>query len=297
MDLALAARFRQIPRVRWLGLVLISVVAVSASASSAGAAPASDPAFLGISMDDAPGFCSISNITPASPAQDAGLSFGDAVFAIDGVSIAGNGRTSPCTALTDQIVGHRPGDEIQLDVRRGGQRVQVRAVLSTRAEVLHRRFVGERMPRTDLADVDNATVSHDLGGQRGKTTIVGWFILERCTSCGRVFDRIADGIRSRLPDLERPPALLAVTAAAPRDKLAGMRKSFTASVALAQAEPDVFEELALKDSQRISFMVIDCRGVVRFVAPIAPEADDLDAAIDDILAAVEQAEHLRTRRK
>ena len=62
------------------------------------------------------------------------------------------------------------------------------------------------------------------------------------------------------------------------------------------AEPDVFDALALKDSLRVSFMVIDCRGVVRFVAPIAPDADDLDAALDDILAAVEQAEYQRNRR-
>ena len=40
-------------------------------------------------------------------------------------------------------------------------------------------------------------------------------------------------------------------------------------------------------------MVIDCRGVVRFVAPIAPDADDLDAALDEVLAAAEQAEHAR----
>jgi hypothetical protein len=68
-------------------------------------------------------------------------------------------------------------------------------------------------------------------------------------------------------------------------------------VALAVADMDLFEHLALKDSERISFMVIDCRGVVRFVAPIAPEADDLDAALDDILAAAEQAEHQRTSRR
>jgi hypothetical protein len=290
MALAPVVRFRQIPRVRWL-----PVIALVVAASSASAATISDPAFLGIGMDDAPGFCSIGNITPASPAQDAGLIFGDAIYAMDGQPV-GQGAGSPCTNLTNQIVEHRAGDQIKLDVRRGGSRLQITATLSTRAEVLHRRFVGEHMLRTDLADVDDDKQTYDLGAHRGHTTIVGWFMLDRCTNCARVFDRISDGIRTRLKSSGTPPSVLAVTAAAPLDRLASVRKSFTAQVSLAVAEPDVFDALALKDSLRISFMVIDCRGVVRFVAPIAPDADDLDAAVDDILAAVEQAEYQRNRR-
>lgn len=276
---------------RWLASMFVVL-----TASLATAAPASDPAFLGIGMDPAPGFCSISSITPASPAQDAGIIFGDAVVAINGVSLSGP-RVNPCDKLTDEIVRHRPGDEIKLDVRRGAHRLTIKATLSTRAEVLHRRFVGEPMQRTDIADFDNDKLSYDLGERRGTTTVVGWFMLDRCANCGQVFDRISDGLRDRMKGESPVPSVLAVTAAAPRDRLASVRKSFTSNVSLALAEPDVFDSLALKDSMRISFMVIDCRGVVRFVAPIAPDADDIDAAIDDILAAVEQAEHLRTTRR
>jgi hypothetical protein len=265
------------------------------AAAPARAATASDPAFLGIGMTDAPGFCSIGDITPASPAQDAGLMFGDAVYAIDGVSV-GRGGATPCTNLTNQIVSKRPGDDVSLEIRRGATKLVVKATLSTRAEVLHRRFVGEPMIRTDLEDADDTKQSYDLGGRRGHTTIVGWFMLERCVSCGRVFDRIADGVRVRLREADIAPSILAVTSVPRLDKLASARKAFTSSVPLAVADPDVFDMLALKDSLRISFMVIDCRGVVRFVAPIAPDADDLDAAVDDILAAVEQAEYQRTRR-
>lgn len=221
--------------------------------------------------------------------------FGDAIYAIDGASI-GQGPADPCTNLTSQIVARRAGDEIKLEVRRGGSRLQVKATLSTRAEVLHRRFVGERMLRTELADVDDDKRSYDLGARHGGTTIVGWFMLDRCVNCGRVFDRISDGLRARLSASSAPPSILAVTSAATPDRLTSVRKSFTAQVSLAVAEPDVFDAMALKDSLRISFMVIDCRGVVRFVAPIAPDAEDLDAAVDDILAAVEQAEYQRNRR-
>jgi hypothetical protein len=36
--------------------------------------------------------------------------------------------------------------------------------------------------------------------------------------------------------------------------------------------------------------------VIQFVASLAPGSDDLNAAIDEVLAAVEQAEYSRTRR-
>jgi hypothetical protein len=273
---------------------MLATLLVSMGVVHASAAPASDPAFLGISMDNAPGYCSIGGITPASPAQDAGLMWGDAVTAIDGMSTAG---PTPCSTLQDQIVSHRPGDEIQLDVRRGTQRLTIRATLSTRAEVLHRRFVDEPMFHTELADFDNDKLSYDLGARRGRTTIVGWFMLENCIGCARVFDRVLDGLHKRSKDADTAPSVLAVTAPGRRGDLAGLRKTFTTSVSLAMSDMDVFEQIALKDSERISFMVIDCRGVVRFVAPIAPDADDLDAALDDVLAAAEQAEHQRTSRR
>jgi hypothetical protein len=288
MDLALASSFRQIPRVRWVPVFVVFLLA-----SAAHAAPASDPAFLGIGMAPGPGGCTVTSITPASPAQDAGLRSGDDVFAIDKVSLGNRGVTQPCDMLTGEIVAHRPGDEVHLTVRRGVSVVTVKARLSTRSEVLHRRFFGEHMVSAELLDLDNDKVTYDLAEPRGGTKIVGWFLLDSCVNCGRVFDRIADAIRIRMRDADQMPTLLAVTAT---EKLASLRKVFTASVPLALAEPDVFDMLALKDSMRISFMVIDCRGVVRYVAPVAPDADDLDAAVDDILAAAEQAEYQRTRR-
>lgn len=273
---------------RWL--LPIAAVLVTPVAS---AAPASDPAFLGIGMDNGPGYCSISSITKASPADEAGLQFGDMILAIDGLPVAG---PTPCTSLQTQIVSHKPGEAVKLDVRRGVSRITIRATLSTRSDVLYRRFVGEPIDHTELDDIDNKSLSYDLAG-RGKTTIVGWFRLEHCTNCARVFDRVSDGIRARLKDSDNPPVALAITAPARRGDLVSIRKSFTSNVSLAVADSDTFDTFALNDAERISFMVIDCRGVVRFAAPIAPDADDLDAALDDALAAVEQAEHHRTSRR
>jgi hypothetical protein len=126
-----------------------------------------------------------------------------------------------------------------------------------------------------------------------------------------VFDRVADGVAKRLEDSDVAPFVLAVTD--PPDVVnapsfhpqqspivatpARRRWSFNASVPLAIASATAFQELAIDDPARIHFMVIDCRGIVRFVAPIAPDSDDIDAAVDEVLAAVVQAERLRTQRR
>jgi hypothetical protein len=122
-------------------------------------------------------------------------------------------------------------------------------------------------------------------------------MLENCTNCARVFDRVSDTLRTRFEGAEAVPATLAITAPGRRSDLKSLRKSFNASVPVGVAEMEMFDKLALKDAERIHFMVIDCRGVVRFVAPVAPDSEDLDAAIDDVLAAAIQAEHQRTSRR
>lgn len=273
--------------VRWLaGLAL-----TFATASAAVAAPASDPAFLGIGMQDAPAGCRVTTITPGSPARDAGLHDGDLVVAIEGVRLGGQ---RPCDALIGRIADHRPGDKIAIDLLRGGERATARATLTSRGEMLSRRLVGEALGRTDLPDADDDNVEYDLS-RRGQTRIIGWFTLASCTGCARTFDAVADRIAKRFKDRDTTPGVLAVTA--PLEDLASYRTSFTAGVPLAVADNDMFDMLAMKDPQRITFMVVDCRGVVRFAAPVAPESEDVDAAIDEVLAAAEQAEHLRTVRR
>jgi membrane-associated protease RseP (regulator of RpoE activity) len=285
--------------VRWAGLV----VAVSLS-SVADAGPSSNPAFLGIAMDNAPNACRVSGVTPGSAAQDAGLRESDLIVAIDGV------RTLDCNMLRNQIVANVPGHVIKLDVRRGGDTITLQAPLSTRAEVLHRRLVGHTMEPTEIYDADDDRHSYDLAETRGKTTVIGWFELERCAGCSAVFDRVADGIAQRLTDRENAPFVLAISQVPTLSNTVAMvtqgplvmpsaRKaySFTSSVPLALASVRTFAELAIDDPERIHFMVIDCRGVVRFVAPVAPGSDDIDAAVDEVLAAAEQAEHGRTQRR
>lgn len=271
---------------RWLAGIALCVATATADA-----APASDPAFLGIGMQDTPAGCRITTITPGSPARDAGLHYGDLVVAIEDLRLSG---ARPCDTLVARIADHRSGDKIVLGLQRGREIATARATLTSRGEMLSRRLVGESIGRTDLLDVDDDQVSYDLS-RRGQARVIGWFTLASCTGCARTFDRIADRISGRFKDRDAAPSVLAVTA--PVGDLSSYRKTFSTGVPLAVADDEVFDMLAMKDPQRITFMVIDCRGVVRYVAPVAPESDDVDAAIDEVLAAAEQAEHQRTVRR
>lgn len=295
MELAFGGRFRQIHRVRWLASLIVLLCCARAHA----AGPTSNPSFLGIEMTDNGVGCIINAVTNCSPAQDAGLRFGDFIVAMDGKPLVDlrssvAQRRPACDVLRDQIMQHAPGDTATFEVHRGSSQTTLKVTLSTRADVQHRCFVGQQMPSIEVADIDNHSREANLGELRGKTTVLAWFRLERCVGCGAVFDRIADGISDRVHG-DITPEVVGVTPlndGAEPPKRGGFIPSLPVWVA---AEED-FRELTLKENDRIQVMVVDSHGVIQFVAPLAPGSDDLDATIDEVLAAVEQAEYSRTRR-
>ena len=269
---------------RWLACLVLF-------ASTAHGGARSNPAFLGIEMLEDVGGCRVESVTACSPAKDAGLRMFDVIVGMDGQPVF-DGRRPACDVLRERIMAHGPGEVVSYDVRRGGEKVTVKATLATRADVQHRCFVGQRLRSIDVTDVDNEHRKFELGDLRGKTTVLGWFKLERCAGCGKVFDAISDAIASRLEN--RKPALLGLTPE-PDAAVKNPRLAFASTVSLAFINAREFDELTLKESDRIEFMVVDARGVIRFVAPIAPGSEDLEAAIDDLLAAVEQADRTRSR--
>jgi hypothetical protein len=248
----------------------------------------SNPAFLGIGFGNGPFGCVVAEVTAHGPAADAGILTGDTILAFDALPLD---PKQPCDQLVANITTHAPGDRIRVDVDRHGIHVDMLATLATRADMVQRR-VGTRIGTTDLVDVDDPRHHYDLGERTGKTYVVGWFT-ERCTGCARVFDRIADGLKARVSSAFE----LAVT---PHDDFHGdpaVRRGFASPVALAVADTATFGSLAMEDPDRAFFMVIDCKGIVRLVTPIAPDSDDLDGAIDEVLAGATQAEHARTARR
>ena len=268
---------------------LLVALAVLALAPVARAQQSSNPPFLGISMNASQprglDGCIVDTVTRGSPAEQGGLLAGDIITDMGGV------RTPSCDVLVEQIHRHVAGESVELDVMREAERAVLHIALSTRAEVLARRFVGHAMEPVRVTDVDDARHDFDLS-EGGRVTVVGFFIADNCSGCARVFERIAAGLEQRGRDFDVAPLLLGVTLRAPDERAETLRKEFTSGVALAATDKGTLDDLAFEDADRfIYFMVIDARGVVRFVTPVAPDADDLEAAIDEVLAAAEQAEH------
>lgn len=269
-------------------------------ASSAHAKP-SNPAFLGIGMRDliaAPqaavgtgvlttGPCIVDTVTRGSGAKAAGLQPGDILHAIDSAAV------SNCDAVLRVVQAHEPGDTVKIKVQRYGRPITLTAQLVSRDEILRRRLVGQPIIATELHGVDEDR-SYDLSSLRGKTTIVGWFDARRCDGCGSVFTKLADWARRREDKAGIQAMPLAVTIGE-RPEGAAKIMMPTLDVPLALAEQSLYEEFTIPDAERINFMVIDCRGIVQYVAPVVPNGDDTDAVLDELFAAAEQASRRTAR--
>jgi putative serine protease PepD len=85
--------------------------------------------YLGVSMGDATGNQSgavVQEVTPDSPAAQAGLQAGDVVVSIDSKAVQDRGE------LVAAIRGHKPGDKVTLGVVRGGNETTITATLTQR---------------------------------------------------------------------------------------------------------------------------------------------------------------------
>jgi membrane-associated protease RseP (regulator of RpoE activity) len=156
-ELAPRAAIRQILGVRWVGLAVCFI------ASTALAAPrSSNPAFLGIQMQDTTGHgpCMIEAVTRESPAEAAGLRGGDLVLALDGKPIGS------CSALLDEITAHAPGDAVQLKVQRLSAALVFKVQLTTRDALLHK-VIGKPMVETNLVGVEDGE-AYDLCAGAGR---------------------------------------------------------------------------------------------------------------------------------
>jgi hypothetical protein len=279
---------------RWL--VLASILALATTTAHA-QATRSNPAFLGIGMHDVHGQppgggpvlgpCVIDSITRGSGAKAAGLAYGDVLRAFDGVPVAN------CDAVLHAVQAHEPNDVVTVRVQRDGRAVELTAQLLSRDEILRRRLVGQPMVATDLYAV-GTSASIDLSELRGKTAIIGWFDARHCTGCDAVFAKLAAWSRAQAdkPGVTRPVAI-AVTAGDRDNPKAEHLPSL--DVTLALADRALYDEFTIPDGERIHFTVVDSRGVIDYVAPVSPTADDVDAALDELFAAAEQAAHRTLR--
>ena len=85
--------------------------------------------YLGVTMGDATGGQAgavVQEVTPDSPAAQAGLQAGDVVVSIDGKAVQDRSE------LVAAVRGHKPGDKVTLVVVRGGNETTVTATLTQR---------------------------------------------------------------------------------------------------------------------------------------------------------------------
>ena len=278
---------------RLIGLLALCI-AVPASANKA-----SNPAFLGVGMDDSGGGgmrgvgpCVINSVERGSGAEAASLQPGDVFEKLDGASIAN------CDTLVGLITSRTPGTVIQLDIRRHAQPLKIKAELLTRDEILRRRLVGHTLPATELLRVEDKATT-DLSAVK-RTTIVGWYPTN-CAGCDAVLATVGRWSRDRT-NKRAPIAVVAATAGdlsmrrSAADNLEQLLLAQRAlDVPLLAADYDTYARFAMKDIDRVHFMVIDCRGAVAYVAPIVPNTDDTSAVLDELYAAAEQTARRMTR--
>jgi membrane-associated protease RseP (regulator of RpoE activity) len=284
-SLAPRSVIRQILGVRWVGLLIVVVASVASSAT--GAPRASNPAFLGVRMMDASGRgpCRIEGATRDGPAEAAGLRMGDLVLEVDGKAIIN------CGALLDAITAHAPGDTVEVKVQRFGTALVVKAQLTTR-DALLRSVIGKPMIATDFVGVDDGT-SYDLSALRGRMAIVGLYN-PACADCASLFGRFLDWSRDRARRDGPQPLVLAVWAGEPTRDVRALQKALDVPLATGEfggeLEGSPFSrELLLEDRERMWVLVIDGRGMVQYLGPIAPNSDDTEAVLDELFAAAEQA--------
>jgi thiol-disulfide isomerase/thioredoxin len=285
LDLAPRAAIRQILGVRWVGLVCCLLV------STAVAAPrSSNPAFLGIQMQDAGGRgpCMIEGATRESPAEAAGLRGGDQVMSVDKKPIAN------CGVLLDEITAHAPGDSVEIKVQRGNAALVVKVQLTTRDALLHK-VIGKPMVETNFVGVEDGT-TYDLSALNGRMAIVGLYN-PACGDCVSLFPKLLDWARDKARKGGPQALVLAVVAGEPNRDLKALQKSIDVPLAVgdfvtAGRDPDsspFSRELVIFDRDRLGVIVIDGRGIVQYLGPIAPNSDDTEAVLDELFAAADQA--------
>lgn len=265
---------------RALGIGLLFVAATASSVL----AKSSNPAFLGIKMDDTPRGCTVGGVIRGTGAERAGVQSGDVLRAIDGISV------DTCNALKALIISKPVGDTIKLDIQRGERVIVIRPRLGTRDEALSD-WIGQPAPGFDLVNVRDKTDA-DLSTRRQQPMIVGVFDGTRCTGCNQLLSRVGRWAKKRDRGVDVVGVTPLMAHFGPQDALEALSPlARMLDVPLLAADiGDTVDDLSVAiDEDRVLFMVIDCKGIVRHLAPIVPNADDTDAMLDELYAAAEQA--------
>lgn len=95
--------------------------------------------FIGVELDDKkPGVLTVIKIVPESPAETAGIKVGDQLHSVNGIRFGMKNRKK----LGEVI---KPGNEVQVTVKRGGHAKTIRITLAAMPADLMAKYIGEHM--------------------------------------------------------------------------------------------------------------------------------------------------------
>jgi len=128
--------------------------------------------------------------------------------------------------------------------------------------------------------------------------IVGFFSADCALECKALFEKVATYQRK-----SKTVQALAVTqrlgyGIASQQALTSLKETYKLDVPLAVIASPTDPTMPLQpnpmltlmvDKDRVMFTVIDARGNVAYVTPVAPGAEDLDAILEDLFVAADQA--------
>lgn len=96
------------------------------AAESWGGTPGGGGAILGVSGEDHPQGCRVTNVADGFPAKKAGILEGDIIVSLDGEPISG------FNSLASEVRENEPGDKVRIKVLRDGEELTFEAVLARR---------------------------------------------------------------------------------------------------------------------------------------------------------------------
>ena len=154
-------------------------------------------------------------------------------------------------------------------------------------------MIGKPMVETNFIGVDDGA-SYDLSSLHGRMAIVGLYN-PSCVDCASLFSKFLEWSRAVARKGAPQPLVLAVIPSEQVRDVKALQRSLDVPLATGEfassrdADSALFgRDLVLFDADRLGVVVIDSRGIVQYLGPIAPDSDDSEAVLEELFTVADQ---------